>query len=311
MGKGKQKANMKITINGEELKYVHTATYLGFNITFNMSTKAMMEDRILKANRATYMLKRALSVQGNVSVSLATNLFDKLMAPILLYGCCVWALPKTTRCIYVNNIPEQNNCLAEVRKLFSPIIKDVHIESARRTGKNKSDQNRRVLVALGNIQDKLTIMSNMRARVGAVTVDNYDVDIENTIYERVHSNFLKFVLNVNKYSSNIAVRGELGRFPTTIKALSLSVKYWHNIITGKSPNSLLRHAFNSMATYQSDPIQATHYILRTNGYDYITTNPASTTNTNIYKCLKKRLEDQYIQGWFRRVADSKFLSTLK
>ena len=36
----------------------------------------------------------------------------------------------------------------------------------------------------------------------------------------------KYILGISKYSTDAAVRGELGRYPIAIKLISLSVKYW-------------------------------------------------------------------------------------
>ncbi len=76
MSKGKSKYCRKMKIDGHELQFTHNVTYLGIKISHNMSKKSMIEDRILKANRATYLLRQALSSQGNVNVNLAINLFD-------------------------------------------------------------------------------------------------------------------------------------------------------------------------------------------------------------------------------------------
>ena len=60
-----------------------------------------------------------------------------------------------------------------------------------------------------------------------ISVTNFDIDFESTSYEKMHSKFLKNILNVSKYCRNSAIRGELGRLPLSIKVLSLGVKYWH------------------------------------------------------------------------------------
>ena len=44
--------------------------------------------------------------------------------------------------------------------------------------------------------------------------------------EKIHSRFCKFILGVGKYTSNIASKAELGRYPLIIFALLQSVKYW-------------------------------------------------------------------------------------
>ena len=49
---------------------------------------------------------------------------------------------------------------------------------------------------------------------------------ENFLPEKVHTRFCKFILGVNKYTSNLAPKADLGRYPLIIFALLQSVKYW-------------------------------------------------------------------------------------
>ena len=61
------------------------------------------------------------------------------------------------------------------------------------------------------------------------------LDIEN-----VHVKFCKFLLGVNKRAVNLAVKGNLGRFPIGISCMLQSFKYWYHIQS--SNNILLREA---------------------------------------------------------------------
>ncbi len=81
------------------------------------------------------------------------------------------------------------------------------------------------------MDDKFNVLFGSKHLTNGVSLHNFDMKLDNNVYERMHSRFLKNVLNVNKYSSNSAVRGELGRFPLAIKILSLSLKYWHSMNT--------------------------------------------------------------------------------
>ncbi len=101
MSKGRCKSHPKLFVDGQELSFTNKITYLGFVITSNMNHTIMMEDRILKANRAAYLLRQALSCNGNMlNVKLAINLFDKIISPILLYGSYIWGMPKPTNLLY-------------------------------------------------------------------------------------------------------------------------------------------------------------------------------------------------------------------
>ena len=52
----------------------------------------------------------------------------------------------------------------------------------------------------------------------------------------------KFILGVNTRAVNLAVKGELGRFPVTFSCIIQAFKYWYHL--QESPNFLLREAFS-------------------------------------------------------------------
>ena len=161
---------------------------------------------------------------------------------------------------------------------------------------------RDILVVLNSIEDKISILfgtshseDNMR---------NHYSNIDDNLYETMHSKFLKFVLNVNKRSSNMAVKGELGRFPISIKAISLCVKYWHNIASGQSPNVLLQEAYFSECKFSSPWVQGIQYLLMNNGMGDIWQEPNCKSSTQVYSLISRRLQDQYIQSWFEHSSKS-------
>ncbi len=78
--------------NGNPLENVDSYNYLGLFFSKNGNMSKMIQDLINKANRAAFVLKKALSVGQNVSVKLAMTLFDKQISPILLYCCPLRAI---------------------------------------------------------------------------------------------------------------------------------------------------------------------------------------------------------------------------
>ena len=88
-----------------------------------MNHTVMIEDRILKANRAAYQLRPALMADGSIlDVNLAMSLFDKIISPILLYGCSIWGLPKTTNLLYLKGLAESHDtrplAISTLEKIF-------------------------------------------------------------------------------------------------------------------------------------------------------------------------------------------------
>ena len=55
-----------------------------------------------------------------------------------------------------------------------------------------------------------------------------------------HVKFCKFILGVNKRAVNLAVKGELGRFPASCSCIIQAFKYWYHL--QESSYSLLREA---------------------------------------------------------------------
>ena len=70
-----------------ELECVSSYKYLGLIFSRNGNITKMEEDRIEKAQKASFVIRQAISTSQNVSVNLALSLFDKQIEPILLYGC--------------------------------------------------------------------------------------------------------------------------------------------------------------------------------------------------------------------------------
>ena len=212
--------------------------------------------------------------------------------------------------LYLHNIPETDDWLAVLHQvLYNVCGRNIILDSAKRVGK-RNKETRPILISVNSLEDKFVTLLNCEENAGNITIKNFDLNLEDMIYEKVQSKFLKFVLNVNKYASNLAVRGETGRFPMSIKAISLGIKYWHNMSINKSPNILLMHAFMSDISIKADWLQGIQYILQTNGMSCHWLNPTCVTSSHLYKAIKKRLEDQYIQHWFGRVNKSSFLCTL-
>ena len=107
----------------------------------------------------------------------------------------------------------------------------------------------------------------------------------------------------------MAVFGDLGRVPITIKSLSLGIKYWQNVASGTTPNKLLSYAYKSdMQRLHTSPwLQNIQSILLENGLGEFWNNP---NIHNIYQITRTRLQDQFIQRWFESIENSISLHTL-
>ena len=69
---------------------------------------------------------------------------------------------------------------------------------------------------------------------------------EDFLPEKIHTKFCKFLIGVNKYSSNLACKSEVGRYPLAISAMLLSLKYWLHIHNDKDPKMVDRFSYQSI-----------------------------------------------------------------
>ena len=91
--KGRQPNNINFIYEENEIEIVKEFNYLGLLLTrsgsFNKAKKRLSE----KATKAMYnVIKKGR--QCNLSIECQLELFDKLVKPILLYGCEVWGFGK-------------------------------------------------------------------------------------------------------------------------------------------------------------------------------------------------------------------------
>ena len=85
--------------------------------------------------------------------------------------------------------------------------------------------------------------------------------------------------------------------PLNIKVYSLCVKYWHNARIN-SPNCILRSAMFSSQIHNSPWLESIEFILKINGMGNVWENLCSVSTLYLYKVIKQRLSDQYMQNWF-------------
>ena len=65
----------------------------------------------------------------------------------------------------------------------------------------------------------------------------------------MHRKLLRYLLGVNKSSPNIALYGDTGEIPLTIKGFTLMVNFWHHV------NELPETSFSSLALKENIEIR--------------------------------------------------------
>ncbi len=251
----------------------------------------MIQDRIDKANRAIFMIRRAISSVHNVSIDLALSMFDKRISPVLLFGCPIWGVP-THRFgvkLCIEGIPDKDvkTWLLGVLHIFSDSISATDIKSYR-VYRNKNE----VFIDFSSIEIKSRVISGFSVK--PTTFDIVNVQQNSPEYEKVHSNFCKFALGISKYASTTLSFGELGRFPIKFKVLNQAVRYWHRLETG-TDNFLLQRAFSECKVLDFPWLKELSTFLRNNGIGHIESQMGNLKECYVKSKIKQRLQDQYIQ----------------
>ena len=112
----------------------------------------------------------------------------------------------------------------------------------------------------------------------------------------VHIFFCKFVLGVGKYSSDIATKAELGRYPIAKNAITHSLKYWLTLNNKCIPNFDKKFVFlstnnNHVFSSFDKHIQA---LLTHMGYNHVCVNKTTFSINALICSLKLKFREKYI-----------------
>jgi hypothetical protein len=81
--------------------------------------------------------------------------------------------------------------------------------------------------------------------LSAYKINNNNLSLFETFkdwdFEKLNIKFCKYLLGVNKKSTNIAVLSELGRYPIYLKLITQVLSYWHML--ENEPSNLLKSAY--------------------------------------------------------------------
>ena len=114
--------------------------------------------------------------------------------------------------------------------------------------------------------------------------------IESLDIENVPVKFCKFLLGVNKRAVNLAVKGDLGRFPIGISCMLQAFKYWYHIQS--SNNILLSEALAESQDLHKERI-FTWFSFFSSLCKLINVKPSDITS-EAFVLLKEKLCDCYI-----------------
>lgn len=89
--KSKRKGQHRWTYNGKRVEQVKEFKYLGVTLSRNGKWDRHLENVSAQGLRLLPSLSRFMFTHSNIAVSVMLYLFDTLVAPVLLYGCELWA----------------------------------------------------------------------------------------------------------------------------------------------------------------------------------------------------------------------------
>ena len=209
------------------------------------------------------MVLQALRTDRNISASLAMNVFEKQIAPILMYGCPIWSLSQSHNLIYIEEQPEEINTRAITEQALSCALgQPIEFEYARRVGRVNPNQKSRILVKLKKFEDKENLL---RSNCSSYRFTNFETRDRSDV-EKMHADYCKRTLNMSKYSSTTAIYSELGVYPVENQACSLAIKYWLRLVND-TENHLLNECYIESKDGNFEWLEGIKALLKINGFN--------------------------------------------
>ncbi len=87
--RGKIRKKPEFVVNGNKIEIVDSFCYLGVVFNYNGSFKKTITQNIAKANKALFSLAQ-LAKKSQLTIETRLELFERMIIPILTYGCEVW-----------------------------------------------------------------------------------------------------------------------------------------------------------------------------------------------------------------------------
>jgi hypothetical protein len=134
---------------------------------------------------------------------------------------------------------------------------------------------------------------------------NNDSHFINNLYnrnplEKLNIAMGKYVLGVNKRTTNLAIYGELGRYLLYTDTINSMIKYWVRLCKNIHHNPLLREAYeeNLLMYGNNEPcwLRCIHILLKHLNMVHMLTHRENFISSHIYS-IKKKLQNNYETLW--------------
>ena len=117
--------------------------------------------------------------------------------------------------------------------------------------------------------------------------------------ENTHVKFCKTILGVRKSSSNVAVYGELGRYPLYLNRYIRIIKFWFKMIGTSNIiiESIVKSCISDVSKGYTNWFSNVRTLLEKYGFLNVWLNPSSVNQNQFIAVFKQRLLDEYVQEW--------------
>lgn len=279
------------TFNGESLLFVTTFKYLGIEFQQNGLFTRAIKNRILKAQAAIFMIRKACQTdcQDIPSVELINTLFNSKIIPILTYGSSIWG-PKSNNSTYctfpsnerlTNKVSVQN--YVEQKTGFKPNIKS--------TNKHPKDEAKTV-INFQTYKDKLAFNRTCSTHqlLGIVEPIFPEPNLHREV-EKCQLKFLKNTLQVKKTCSDINIRFEVGAYPLYLNYIPKYLKFFHSLRTTK--NLVLKQSYICSMLNATEWAEGIQYTLQSLGLNDLMSTPRPPSANLIKYNAKCILKENY------------------
>ena len=126
--------------------------------------------------------------------------------------------------------------------------------------------------------------------------------------EKVHKQFLKWLLNVKLTTCNSALYGEIGRYPLKINMQVKTIKYYLKLYSVKGSNCIMSTVVENMkyrfeTRSEINWLSEIRNLLQQSGFNDVWLFPRSVNIKQFTPILRSRLIDLYINEWHRDIAN--------
>lgn len=136
--------------------------------------------------------------------------------------------------------------------------------------------------------------------IKGLNADNFLALGDKLPLEKIHTKFCRFILGVNKKTTNIAVRAELGRRPILVDLVAHSAKYWMHLVTLNSDILVHKAYIDMLKSYSSAPNWVGHInnIWTTFNLAGVWVNQGTRYKHKVKRLLINNISDNHDRQWW-------------